>query len=112
PVFGQEPSFFSDSSTVVEILRSIDLNAFLFTSADNISTKHKKNVVIIGTDNDTIPQYRQWHTWFRSSRVLMIPVVSFDPSIEATIYTLGLLAHARFEDAVKLNEAWVKILME
>jgi len=111
PVFGQIPSFISDSPAIVEWLKSIDCPAFEFREASNISSKYTKNVLVIAVNTSRIPPYKEWQTLFRNSRVLIIPLISFDPSMDAAVYTVELLARSTFEAAAIANERWLKLLM-
>src|SRR5260370_23728664 len=111
PVFGQIPSFISDSLAIVEWLKSIDCPAFEFREASNISSKYTKNVLVIAANTTTIPPYKEWQTLFRNSRVLIIPLISFDPAMDTAVYTVELLARSTFEAAANANEKWLKLLM-
>lgn len=42
--------------------------------------------------------------------MLIVPLVAFDPSLEASIYTTNLLASSDFTQATKDNARWVSIL--
>jgi hypothetical protein len=115
PIFGQKPVFISDSEEIVNLFRHRDHIAYnfedVFTSSPEIKEVIKENVVLIGVDNTKIPSYTDLHELFRKSRVLMIPLGSFDSSMEATIYTLNLLAQSDIDFATKLNAKWVNLLL-
>src|SRR5919198_5067993 len=112
PIFGHSPSFISDSNLFVEQLKSMNCLAFEFKEIESFPPKLRKNVVMVAMDNTTIPAYTKLHTLFRNSRVLMIPLLSFDPSIDATLYALELIAQSNFESATERNKIWLERLME
>lgn len=112
PVFGQVPSFTTDSPAVAEWLQSVGCNAFEFGEAKDISPEQRENVVSIAINNATIPPYEEWDALFGNSRVLMLPLLSFDSSMEAMVYTMELLAQSKFEAAAQLNERWLRLLLE
>lgn len=112
PLFGQPPNFISDSKSVIDQLRGAGCLAFTFTQGESMPPKYKKNVVMVATNSNSIPSYSKLHAFFRNSRVLMIPLLSFDPSMEATIYTFELIALSDFGEAVKANERWLTHLLD
>ena len=112
PVFGQTPNFFSDSLELVNWLKSISCNAFEFKELDRLSAREKDNVVLIAMDEKTIPSYKAMNAYFSHSRVLVIPMLSFDSSIDAAIYTMTLLGRSTIETACQMNKQWLTLLLE
>ena len=112
PVFGQTPHFFSDSLELVNWLKSVSCNAFEFKELERLSSREKTNVVLIAMDEKSIPSYKEMNTHFSKSRVLIIPMLSFDSSIDAAIYTMTLLGRSTIETACHLNQQWLHLLLE
>lgn len=111
PIFGQPPNFFSDSSTLINWLRSIGCKAFEFGEISNLSIKDWENAVLITMNEEAVPTYREMDMQFRNSRVLIIPMMSFDASIDAAIYTMKLSGQSDIEAACHLNEKWMNFLL-
>lgn len=112
PVFPQTPTFFSDSPELRDWLKSIGCRTFGFAQAREVPKEHRQNSIIIPTDDEGILPYKDWHALFRDSRVLIVPLVSFDASVDAATYTIEMLAKSKFESAVALNQSWLSLLMD
>lgn len=112
PVFGQLPTVISDSPILVAHMASLGYDAFTFEQMRGLSPRLLKSVMVLVTDKSAVPPYREWRVVLKNSRVLVFPLLSFDPSLEATLYTLGLLTQSDFAAAVKANETWINILRE
>ncbi len=111
-VFGQMPTFISDSPSLVEWLKSIGCHTYEFKEVHNLSAEQRENVIAFATNEATIPPVQEWDTHFRDSRILMIPLLSFDASMEAAIYAVECLSRSTFEAAADANERWLKLLLE
>ena len=106
------PLFLCDSPPIVDWIKFLGFNAQVFREDTKISSEyHQENILAIGTDDAALPSSQKWEELFRNSRVLMIPLVSFDPSIEAAKYTMELLASSTFETAIQLNQIWLELLL-
>lgn len=112
PLFGQEPTFISDSTAIVTWLRALGCNALGFKEARNVSAEELQQVVVLATNNATIPHYKEWNALFQHSRLLVMPLVSFDPAMETVLYNMELLCHSTFDQATRLNEQWVQRLLD
>lgn len=110
-IFGDIPTVFSDSERLIEWFHDLDVPAFDFYSARELHSKQRKNAVFIPTDGAKIPPYDITNALFKNSRLLFIPLFSFDPSMGSAIYTLMLLSLSNLEGATSLNRKWLDIIM-
>lgn len=108
PVFGTLPVFFSDDYRVVKWLNDHNIPAKALDINEN-DIPSVESAVVIPTNRQT-GSYFQLHKLFENSRVLIIPVAAFDPSLDATLYTLTLLGQSDFVLATKKNKDWVELL--
>lgn len=108
-IFGQQPTFLTDSIALQEWLEVIGFSCVNFANHSN--DKQVKSVVVMLTDENTIPPYSSWRKMLRNSKVLIFPLTSFDATIEAAKYTLNLLAYSDVVAASKANEQWLDTLM-
>jgi hypothetical protein len=111
PVFDGFPIFVSDSEMILRFLRSEQCTAYSFEEVSELDSTERRNVFLIATDDDSMPSYKKLHDMFGNSRALMLPLLSFDPSIEASKYTLSLIAQSDFDAATKLNSVWMEKLL-
>ncbi|RIH83339.1 hypothetical protein [Calidithermus roseus] len=112
PVFGSpNPLFVTDSPDLVTWLRAHNLGAYLLDDVAGLPKHRRKNVVLLPTTRDGLSFFRL-ERFFKGSRVLIVPLVAFDPSLEASIYSLNLLASSDFTHATNENARWVSILEE
>lgn len=110
PVFGSsKPLFVTDNLDFVSWLRTHNLGASLLDEIVDIPKQRRKSVVLLPTAVDGLSFFRL-ERFFKGSRVLIVPLVAFDPSLEASIYTLKLLTSSDFEQATKENAEWISIL--
>lgn len=110
PVFGSsKPLFVTDNLDFVSWLRTHNLGASLLDEIVDIPKQRRKSVVFLPTVVDGLSFFRL-ERFFKGSRVLIVPLVAFDPSLEASIYTLKLLTSSDFEQATKENAEWISIL--
>jgi hypothetical protein len=112
PVFSNLPFFYSDSPALVEWFKSLDFLAGDFDVARSLPAEQRENVISFSTDFAAMPPYSEWDDLFRSSRLLVIPLASFDPSMEAARYTVRVLAQSQFELSTSLNAKFLKLLLE
>lgn len=110
PVFGSsKPLFVTDDLNLVSWLRAHNLGASLLDELIDLPKQRFKNVVLLPTTGDGLSFFRL-ERFFKGSRVLIVPLVAFDPSLEASIYTLKLLTSSDFVQATKENAEWISIL--
>lgn len=112
PVFEGQPLFVSDSREIVAWLLEEGCSATEFSDVDDIPAEELARVAILPTDSSRLPQYERWHELFGESRLLFVPVGSFDPSLSATKYTLQMLATTSVTSAVDRNVSTLNELME
>ncbi len=103
---------FDDFPTLIDWFESIDCPAGDFDVAKKLSSRQRENIISFSTDFAAIPPYSDWYNLFRDSRVLLVPLVSFDPSMEAACYTVKVLAQSQFEIAASLNAKFLRLLLE
>jgi hypothetical protein len=112
PVFASPQLLFvTDDPKLASWLRIQNVGAFLLDEVGGLSKQRRKNVVLLPTQREGLSFFRL-ERFFKGSRVLIIPLVAFDPSLEAFIYTLELLASSDFAQATKDNARWISILEE
>ncbi|GIW33347.1 hypothetical protein [Meiothermus sp.] len=110
PVFGKsKPLFVTDYLDLVNWFTAQGIASSLLKEISNLSKKLHKNVILLPTTADGF-SFFQLERYFKGSRVLIIPLVAFDPSLEAAIYTVELLASSDFTKATKENEKWISLL--
>ncbi|KAA0942720.1 hypothetical protein [Streptomyces apricus] len=68
------------------------------------------SVVLVGCDYTSLGPREALHDLFAASRVLWVPLVSFDPHPEAAAYSLGLLLASDLEASTKGNRDWTSVL--
>lgn len=112
PIFGKRPSFISDSPTFIKWLKDIGCSAFEYKELHRISFEDRENIVLLFTDEERMPPYSELYALFQDSRVLIVPLTAFDPSLDVAIYTIKLLANLQFDSATRLNEKWLKTFLE
>lgn len=113
PVFGQMPTFLSDSPDIVGWLNERGYDAYVFhKDGYSIPPKSSENVVIFAMDHDASPAHQEWQALFDRSRVLFIPLASFEPSMAAMAYTFDILTRSSFERATALNDLWLQRLLK
>jgi hypothetical protein len=98
--------FVSDQQYVVDFLVSRGLPAEHLAEV----TTPPESVVLIGCDYRALGPREQLHELFSNSRVLWVPLVSFDPRPEAGRYSLDLLLSSDLAAAAKGNRDWVSVL--
>ncbi|UQN07975.1 hypothetical protein [Deinococcus sp. QL22] len=112
-IFPTEPTFVTDSEELREYLSSCNLKTQLVSNNSKIETapENLENVVYLFTTFD----YISWPFLERSfgkSRLLLIPLASFDPSLQAAIYTLDTIGHADFASSTRENETILNYLSQ
>lgn len=110
-VFGKEPLFLTDSQLLINWLNTEGFSSTSFDEANNLSSNQRKNVILMPTDESSIPSYNEMNKQFKSSRVLVLPLISFSPNYLDAIYTLKLLAQSDFEKSIENNEYWLNLLL-
>jgi hypothetical protein len=107
-VFGGEiPVLVTDDRTLLEALEALPFEAVLLDELEVAPPA----VALLGTDFARLGR-RNLSQTFMDSRVLWMPLASFDPSLEAAIYSTTLLLESDFESAVGLNRQWTSTLIE
>jgi len=110
PVFGSlEPTFITDDPSLFSWLELKGLEAYLLNEVENDPKHRRKNVVLLVTKKDGMSFFRL-ERLFKSSKVLIVPLAAFDPSFEASVYTVTLLAASDFVQATRENARWISIL--
>ena len=108
PVFGgEDPLFVSDSLELVEWFRSLSLEALPLHEAEQLS---RESVVLALTDFSQMGKRGELNAILGGSRVLFVPLASFDPRLVAASYTMTLLMRSDFQAAVDTNVLWVERL--
>ncbi len=112
PIFGtSKPLFVTDDLDLVSWLGAHNISVSLIDEVADLPKHRRKNVVLLPTTVDGLSFFRL-ERFFKGSRVLIVPLVAFDPSLEASIYTVSLLASSDFIHATKENAKWISILEE
>jgi len=110
PVFGKpDPLFVADDPTLAQWLTSEGLRVCLFHELSHTTKQQRRNVVLLPTKTAGL-SYFQLEKNFKSSRLLIIPLVAFDPSFDAAKYTLYTLAASDFVGSTKANLDWISRL--
>ncbi|BCZ90718.1 hypothetical protein CSW23_02625 [Thermus scotoductus] len=110
PVFGSsEFIFVTDEPKLLSWLRGHDIETYLLDSVGELPKPKRKNVVLLPTTGEGLSFFKL-ERFFKSSRLLIVPLVAFDPSFEAAVYTVNLLGVSDFEQATKENAKWVSLL--
>lgn len=112
PVFGRVPTFYSDSSELTRWLSSIGCRAVEFAQAHAVPKEYHEAAVAITADYEKIPPFEEWHALFQDSQVLIVPLSSFDSSMDSAIYMIEMLAKSTFEESARLNESWLSLLVD
>lgn len=110
-VFPQEPIFLTDSEELLAYLKDSRLQHARFTPHlhEELSMHLRENVVLLFTTFD----YYAWSFLernFSSSRLFMLPLVSFDPSLKAAMYTLDRIGDADFSSSTRENKNILEFL--
>jgi hypothetical protein len=111
PVFGRSPVFVSDSPELVGWMTDQGCPAYRMTmeSLAAIPAKSSGAVVMLPT-SDPVISYHALERFFRGGRLLVVPLVAFDPSLDAAKYTLEVLARSNFPLAVSENTEWLRVI--
>lgn len=112
PIFDGSPLFVSDSYQVLEWLTSIGCFAISYDHLSMLDKRDLAAIAIMPTSADQLPSYDTWHTYFTDSRVLILPFVSFDPSLATVQYSLGTLTSESIPAAVAKNQQVMGMLSE
>lgn len=111
PIFPGMYRFISDSREVTSFLRGENLEADLLCPEKLLPLARAgelKNVVAVITAKENLPIYEIWIELFSNSRTLLLPTLSFDGSLEATIYTLHRLSEANLVQGAMRNRDWLR----
>jgi len=109
-VFGSaKPLFVTDSIDIASWLKSHAIGAFLLDEVADLPKHRRKNIVLLPTTGNGLSFFKL-ERLFKSSRVLIVPLVAFDPSFEAAKYTVKLIASSDFAAATKENNRWISVL--
>lgn len=111
PVFGGEPSIVSDSVALVERLKLVGCRAYSFGEISQAPLKCRRNLLVLPSDDISIPPYPVFRRLFKNSRVLTVSLLAFDPDVETAVYSLKLLARSDFQKAVDENRRWLKVVL-
>ncbi|MGF1646455.1 MAG: hypothetical protein ACFCVF_06000 [Kineosporiaceae bacterium] len=104
PVFeGDWPIVATDSRDLLSWLLDEGVEAQHFSHLADLTPDERRNVLVVPTTVDGAPDPDRWRELFAESRLLIVPGVAFDPSMEAMRYTLRRLAEASINDAVERN---------
>lgn len=111
PVFGKPPIFISDDPQLARWLTECGCNASVMNTEAlaSLTKLERKNIVLLPTKREAM-SFFLLERFFRGSRVLIVPLAAFDPSLEASIYTVNLLASSDFSSATQKNREWIKLL--
>lgn len=111
PVFGRSPTLISDSPALVQWLTAQGCEAFLLEvgAVEKLPKRHRQNVVMIPATDQAFSFYVLDRA-FRGSRVLIVPVIAFDPALEAAQYTVEMVSRSDFTAAVTQNRAWLDLV--
>lgn len=107
-VFPNPPTFFVDDSCLSAWLEN---QGFLVERFDpkNLelaSEAARENAVLVSTSDSDV-NYNHLDKAFHDSRLLILPLFAFDPSLEAAKYTLEMLARSDFGVATRRNQELV-----
>ena len=110
-IFPGEPLFLTDSDELYRLLRTADLRCHRLSPrlSEKLPAQEFENVVLLFTTFDYFAwPFLEYH--FKSSRLFMVPLVSFDPSLEAAIYTLNRIGEANFVSSTFENKNILEFL--
>ncbi len=111
-VFGSLPLVVSDSKIVLSWFKDAQFKVSTFADLHSLGHKELKNVVIFGMDKkDLPPSYTAWRRAFKSSRVLIFPLLAFDASMDAALYAIDLFSRSNLITATRHNQEWLKRLV-
>jgi hypothetical protein len=109
-IFGTRPSFVTYDAALRDWLRAHGCDAELMDSVADKPAAWRRNVVLLSTEYERLLPYPSFQRLFHDSRVLVIPLASFDPSFEAATYTLDMLALSDTHAATAGNHHWMTVL--
>ncbi|GIW33385.1 hypothetical protein [Meiothermus sp.] len=111
PVFGRSPTLISDSPELVEWLADQGCESVLLEvgAVERLSKRHRQNVLMIPATDQAF-SFHVLDRAFRGSRVLIVPVIAFDPALEAAQYTVEMVSRSDFAAAVAQNRAWLDLV--
>lgn len=107
PVFGEEPVFVTDESDLRQFLTGQGCSAL--PADDPIISHAPLNVVFVPTRSESVDLF--WENRNPDSKVLSVPLVAFDPTLENAKYNIRLIAESDFVQALKKNEEVLELLM-
>jgi hypothetical protein len=114
PLFDGEPTFFTDNPEVLSFLKENKLISYSLPSkkttfSDCIPDNHTDNAVVLMTDADSIDS-QLYHTLFKNSRSLFLPLYAFGSDTATALYTIESLKHSNFTESTKLNGHFLELL--
>jgi hypothetical protein len=113
PLFSAAPLFVSDSSALVEWLGENGCESAIdeyHGMAARSRSGDLANVVAMFTGRKSLPGNKEWNEVFHASRALLLPLLSFDPSLKASKYTISRMSESSFSTAVQMNKDWLTLL--
>ncbi|MDC0746131.1 hypothetical protein [Polyangium mundeleinium] len=111
PVFGVRPTYFADSLEVYDFLRSTGCRCHYLAAGDDpasLPEELRANAVLLFTERDNPPRF--YDDAFGNSRVLMIPLRPFEPSLRAAMYALERIAQSDFARAAENSRQLINFI--
>lgn len=104
---GRPPVFVSDSDDLVNHLDQMNLMTMRLEDLRHGGGLPGQAAILLVTDFGRLGPRRELEQMFRKSRVLWIPLASFDASLEASLYAVSILLSSDLEAAVAENRRWI-----
>jgi hypothetical protein len=113
PLFGTEPAYFTDNEEIFEFLNDNCCSTYYIPNRENysslkVSELHRNNAVTLVTNGNV--DYERYHSFFKDSKMLFIPLHAFGSDGKSGIYTIKKLAHSNFLDSTTRNGEIIETL--
>jgi hypothetical protein len=111
PLFDDTPIFILEDRQLLQWLheQGVDALPLEIGVLNKLSNRQKRNIVLFSSGESSIA-FPLLERHFKGSRLLLVPLFAFDPSLKAASYTIQLMARSDFVGAIRENARWVDIL--
>ena len=111
PILAGDPLFVTDSPELCQWLQQQECASLEMSDLDTLlqGQQAHPSVVLLPTQDYSM-RFAVLHQVFQHSRMLIVPLVAFDPDFEAAKYTLEMMARSNFTEAVQQNQKWLNLL--